>query len=115
MVMAPNGVLPRLLRLANGVVVLASGRPGVQLRFSANGRGETWTEPYELVPFANQKDSVSCGYTSILAAGPDRFLIIYSDFKHKNAAGETRKAIKVREVVVTPESARRLRAPKLEE
>ena len=114
-VMAPNGVLPRLLRLANGVVVLASGRPGVQLRFSANGRGETWTEPYELVPFTNQKNSVSCGYTSILAAGPDRFLIIYSDFKHKNAAGETRKAIKVREVVVTPESARRLRAPKLEE
>ena len=31
-VIARSGVLPRLLRLANGVVVLDSGRPGVQLR-----------------------------------------------------------------------------------
>ena len=51
-----------------------------------------------------RKRSVSCGYTSLLATGPDRFLIIYSDFKYKNAAGEIRKAIKVREVIVRPDS-----------
>ncbi len=33
-VIAPAGVLPRLLTLDNGVVVLTSGRPGVQMRFS---------------------------------------------------------------------------------
>jgi len=39
------GVLPRLLQLDNGVIVLASGRPGVQLRFCTDGKGEKWTDP----------------------------------------------------------------------
>jgi hypothetical protein len=59
-----------------------------------------------------RKEQVSCGYTSLLATGPDRFLIIYSDFKYAAPAGETRKAIKVREVLVTPDSAMRMRTPK---
>jgi sarcosine oxidase gamma subunit len=110
--MARSGVLPRLLRLANGVVVLSSGRPGVQLCFCADGMGTAWSEPLELLPYANEKEQVSCGYTSLLAIGPDRFLIIYSDFKYPTPTGELRKAIKVREVVVTLDSARRLQAPK---
>jgi hypothetical protein len=111
-VTARSGVLPRLLRLANGVIVLSSGRPGVQLRFCADGCGTTWSEPFELLPYANEKEQVSCGYTSLLATGPDRFLIIYSDFKYPTPGGELRKAIKVREVIVTPDAARRLQAPK---
>jgi hypothetical protein len=103
-VMAPFGVLPRLLRLTNGIVALSSGRPGVQLRFCADGRGKTWTKPIELLPYNDETTAVSCGYTSLLATGPDRFLIIYSDFKYQNAAGEIRKAIKVREVIVRAES-----------
>ena len=35
-------VYPRLLRLANGVVLLASGRPGVGLWVSADGHGDEW-------------------------------------------------------------------------
>ena len=100
---ARSGVLPRLLRLTNGVIVLSSGRPGVQLRFCADGRGKTWTKPYELLPFGDGKETVSCGYTALLATGPDRFLIIYSDFKHPIPAGEIRKAIKVCEITVTPD------------
>jgi hypothetical protein len=111
-VIASSGVLPRLLRMANGVIVLSSGRPGVQLRFCADGGGKTWTEPFELLPYAHEKDQVSCGYTSLLATGPERFLIIYSDFKYPTPAGEIRKAIKVCEVIVIPNSAERLRAPK---
>lgn len=111
-VVARSGVLPRLLRLANGVIVLSSGRPGVQLRFCADGGGKTWTEPFELVPYAQEKEAVSCGYTSLLATGRDRLLIIYSDFKHPTQSGDIRKAIKVREVIVTLDSARRLQAPK---
>lgn len=101
-VIARSGVLPRLLRLENGVVVLSSGRQGVQLRFCTDGKGKTWTDPFEMLPYKDDKDEVSCGYTHLLAAGPDRFLLIYSDFRYTNEAGEVRKAIKVREVTVTP-------------
>ena len=101
-IIAPSGVLPRLLRLHNGVTVLASGRPGVQLRFSTDGHGAKWSDPFELLPYKNEKEEVSCGYTGLIATGPDRFLIVYSDFKYENAAKEIRKAIKVREVIVQP-------------
>lgn len=94
------GVLPKLLQLDNGIIVLASGRPGVQLRFSIDGKGEEWTDPFEMLPFENSKEAVSCGYPSIIASGPDKFLLVYSDFKYENEMGQTRKAIKVREVTI---------------
>jgi hypothetical protein len=100
-VIAPNGVKPELLRLDNGVLVLSSGRLGVQLRFSADGKGKQWTAPYELVPVTSKDVKAdSCGYTSLLATGPDRFLIAYSHFKHDTGGGQTHKAILVREVEV---------------
>ena len=46
-VIAANGVLPRLLRLGNGMLVLASGRPGVQLRFSQSGLADDWSDPVD--------------------------------------------------------------------
>jgi hypothetical protein len=101
------GVLPKLLQLDNGVVVMASGRPGVQLRFSTNGK--LWSDAFEMLPFTTDlasemtwKGAVSCGYTELLATGADRFLIVFSDFKYKTAQGEIRKAIKVREITVNP-------------
>lgn len=96
------GVLPRLLQLDNGVIVLASGRPGVQLRFCTDGKGEKWTDPFEMLPWEKGKDAVSCGYTELLASGPDSFLLIYSDFIYHNKENEIRKAIKVRQIVVRP-------------
>lgn len=100
------GVLPRLLQLDSGITVLASGRPGVQLRFTTSPRTNRYTQALQLLPFdlANLKDEVSCGYTNLLQTGPETFLIIYSDFKHHNKAGEIRKAIKVREVTIQPAS-----------
>lgn len=44
----------------------------------------------------------SCGYTGLLATGANSFLIAYSDFKHRTPGGAFRKAIKVREVRVSP-------------
>uniref|UniRef100_UPI003B3B6F12 hypothetical protein n=1 Tax=Spirosoma sp. TaxID=1899569 RepID=UPI003B3B6F12 len=103
---APAGALPRLLRLANGVTVLASGRPGVQLRFTKTGGSQDWTDGFEMLPYESTRMElqylVSCGYTGILATGPDRFLVIYSDFRYKNEPDQERKAIKIREVTVTP-------------
>ncbi len=97
-----SGVLPQLLQLKNGVVVLTSGRPGVQLRFNVDGIGTNWTEPLEFFDYAHADLHTSCGYTSLLETGPDRFLMVYSDFLFKNQAGEIRKAIKVREIIVIP-------------
>lgn len=105
-VIAPAGVLPRLLKLKNGVEVLSSGRPGVQLRFSKNGLADSWTDAFEMLPYDSKsmevQYAVSCGYTGMVATGNNRFLLIYADFKYKNAAGEERKAIKIREVIVDP-------------
>ncbi len=97
-----SGVLPKLLQLENGVIVLASGRPGMQLRFALDGRGEIWTDPFEMLPFEGSKEDVSCGYPQIIPSGPDHFLLIYSDFKYPIGNGEFRKAIKIREIKVTP-------------
>ncbi|MBN1492007.1 MAG: exo-alpha-sialidase [Phycisphaerae bacterium] len=98
-----NGVLPRLLRLANGVLVLSAGRPGVQLRFCTDGEGNVWTDAFEMLAYTSDNDSVSCGYTALLVTGPDRFLLAYSDFEHPTEVGQVRKAIKVREIIVTPQ------------
>ncbi|MBP6963557.1 MAG: exo-alpha-sialidase [Armatimonadetes bacterium] len=98
---APNGVLPKLLRLDNGVLVLASGRPGVQVRFCTDGNGQQWTDPFDLVPVTSDNVSAdTCGYTSLLATGPDSFLIAYSHFKHQTSDGQLRKAILLREITV---------------
>ncbi|MBZ4190888.1 glycoside hydrolase [Niabella sp. 3A5MI-3] len=107
-VITPAGVLPRLLKLSNGVLVLASGRPGVQLRFSTDARGMQWSRAFEMLPHDNDfrkelnggSAQVSCGYTGLLPTGPDKFLIIYSDFHYQATGGAVRKAIKVREVTV---------------
>lgn len=101
-VITPNGVLPRLLQLDNGVTVLSSGRPGVQLRFSVNGSDGKWTEPFEMLPYSLEQKELdgTCGYTGLLATGKDKFLIIYSDFNYKTQDNQIRKAIKVREVIV---------------
>lgn len=101
----PNGVMPRLLRLKNGVLVLSSGRPGVQIRFCIEGNGSKWTEPVEMMPFMQNgiynKWSDTCGYTTIIPAENGvSFYIVYSDFKTKDSNGEMRKAIIFRKVSV---------------
>jgi hypothetical protein len=105
-VIAAAGALPRMLHLKNGITVLTSGRPGVQLRFTKTGLNDSWTDACEMLPYESESTQlpylVSCGYTGLLATGPNRFLMIYSDFKHKTAAGEERKAIKIREIIVDP-------------
>lgn len=100
----PNGVKPQLMLLKNGVLVLSTGRPGVQLRFSLDGKGEYWTSPIDMVPFMNPDGTftrnVSCGYTSMIEADDNSFYIVYSDFTSKNQRGEIRKSIVFRRVVV---------------
>jgi len=101
-IITQNGVKPRILKLDNGVLVLASGRPGVQLRFDVSGTGKQWSDPFEMLPYDNEKDQVSCGYVDLVPVAKNSFLIVYSDFKYKTQAGEIRKAIKVREITIDP-------------
>ena len=103
----PNGVMPRLLLLKNGVLVLVSGRPGVQIRFSYDGSGRKWSEPIDMIPFMNHdgtfRRDVSCGYASIIGSGDNSFHIVYSDFTTMNSEGQIRKSIWFRRVVVNRE------------
>ena len=98
-----SGVMPRLLRLGNGVLVLSYGRPGAEVRFSLDGRGENWTDPFRLVPLTSSDvQADSCGYTSLLPLSADSFLIAYSWFKQPGSDGVPRKALLVRQVTVGP-------------
>lgn len=98
----PNGVKPQLMLLGNNVLVLSSGRPGVQLRFSFDGKGKRWTRPIEMIPFMKADGKyirdVSCGYTSMIEADKNSFYIVYSDFTTKNKMGDVRKSIWFRKV-----------------
>jgi len=97
-----NGVLPKLRQLDNGALVLASGRPGMQIRVALDKVGDIWSDPFEMLPWGEgvHENHISCSYPEILFTGKDKFLLIYSDFRYKTESGELRKAIKVREVSV---------------
>jgi hypothetical protein len=108
-VMAPNGVLPRLLRLGNGMLVLSSGRPGVQLRFSRSGLGDDWSEATDVLPPTSDKlDFDSCGYTGLVPLDRDTFLIVYSWFQKPDTEGKPRKAVLTRRVRLKPRPQRGL-------
>lgn len=99
----PNGVKPNLMVLKNGVLVLASGRPGIQVRVSFDG-GYNWTDAIDMVPYMHAdgafKWDVSCGYASIIEGGSTSFYLVYSDFTTKNNHGDLRKSIWFRKIKV---------------
>lgn len=101
----PNGVKPRLMLLDNNTLVLTSGRPGLQLRFSVDGDGMAWTEPIDMFPFIDEdgkycSDRETCGYSDLMAVDDHTFYMVYSDFRTKNADGDYRKSIVFRKVEV---------------
>lgn len=104
LVFTKAGVLPRLKQLDNGALVLASGRPGLQIRIALDKKGEEWSDPFEMLPWLEGVDgnTLTCGYPELLQTGQDKFLLVYSDFQYKTSTGEIRKAIKVREITVKP-------------
>lgn len=100
-----NGVKPHLLLLDNNVLVLTSGRPGVQLRFSIDGDGKLWTVPIEMVTFMDDKGNYSlwgssCGYTSMMPYDDHTFYLVYSDFNTTDKSGQNRKSIVFRRIEV---------------
>lgn len=103
---SPNGVRPWLLKLKNGVLVLVSGRPGIQIRLSFDGTGKEWSDPIEMQHYMHSDGtyslSTSCGYASITEADRNSFYLVYSDFTTRNILGQRRKSIWFRKITVNP-------------
>lgn len=112
---AQFSVTPHLLCLKNGTVALIYGRPGVHVKISTDS-GQTWSESVPLVGPSEKellampleqwwriRHDFSCANTSVVVTGPDSFLVAYSDFRYKDEAGQTCKAIKVQEITVVPD------------
>lgn len=107
---ASSSVTPHLVRLENGVVALVFGRPGVHVQFSTDGC-RSWNTLISLIGKTAEEevaagrnlldamygDTVSYSNTRTVITGPDRFLVLYTDFKY---GGERRKAIVMQEVIV---------------
>ena len=74
----PYGVWPRLLKMSNGVIVCASGRPGVFLLFSTDG-GKTWSKPEIVTDFDDDWNRCSSGYNSIGESSPGVLTLLYDD------------------------------------
>ena len=109
---ASSSVTPHLVKLENGIVALVFGRPGVHVQFSCDGC-RSWEALTSLIGKTAEEevadgrdlidamygDTVSYSNTRTVVTGPDRFLVLYTDFKY---GGERRKAIVVQEVIVEP-------------
>lgn len=78
---APFGVNPNAIALANGVLVASYSRPGGWIMFSTDN-GLTWKGHRQL--------TTSDGYTSILATGENEFAVYYS--QGGSMVGETFRA-----------------------
>ncbi|MBU1694397.1 MAG: glycoside hydrolase [Verrucomicrobia bacterium] len=65
------GVMPKLELMSNGVLALATGRPGNRLYFSTDG-GRTWGREVVLT----RLDGKTSGYCDILEVAPGRLLAV---------------------------------------
>lgn len=96
------GVMPQAMLLANRVLALSFGRPGVHVMFSPDGSGRRWTDPVSIVPGDHRDaDGHSCGYTRMIALDADSFLLAYSDFRATDSEGKICKAVAVRKIEVS--------------
>lgn len=100
------GVLPVTRKLADGTIILASGRPGVYLRVSQDRLGKEWSDIVPVVEVPKEQVytkyyEYSCCNTGLAVTGPDTAVIAYSDFTLTAPDGEKAKSIMVRKITVT--------------
>ena len=96
------GVNPVGLVLENGIAVYTYQRPGVFLTFCGDGQGDLWGNDVTLVrPWRNQRDENSCCNSSLLATGPDRFIMAYTKWDVPDPWGQPRQAVLVQEFIVS--------------
>ncbi len=96
-----GGKMPQLLTLDNGITLASygqSGGPGyIAVRATTDPAGLDWQPPVHahFSPLAPGGWN-SCGHTEMVALGPNRALLVYSDFNCRDAEGRPRKTILVR-------------------
>jgi hypothetical protein len=73
--MSMGGVMPKILRMSNGLLVIATGRPGNRLYFSSDD-GNTWGREVWLT----SPQSLTTGYCDVLEVAPGRLLAVYDLF-----------------------------------
>ena len=96
------GVWPELLKMSNGVIVCASGRPGVFLQLSLDG-GKTFTEPDFVTDFDSDWGRCSGGYCTIFEIEPGVLALFYDDVTDKDNDHKLRTHfIRMRTFSVTP-------------
>jgi hypothetical protein len=69
---------PDLCMMSNGVLACSFGRPTVQLMFSLDGSGDTWTAPQTIYsgPRVNGRENSTC-YTGLRQVADGRLLLVY--------------------------------------
>lgn len=81
------GVLPKLLKLSDGTLVVASGHIHTMFLLSRDG-GKTWSEPC-IVEYCDGKWGQSCsGYHYVMESAPGEITIVFDDPKEGIAEGD---------------------------
>jgi len=93
-VLPAGSVEPRLLRIANGAILLSTGRPGIQLWLSADSRAKCWAGEIDIVEHHNRwaadasyrigpakglagLDRQTTSYTQMVEVSANRVLLAY--------------------------------------
>ena len=100
-----GAVFPRMVRLANGVVVLITGRPETVLHWTTNG-GRTWSAPISLYDSREQplqSENIwygpSTGYGSLFECEPNELWVSYDRLgAHDPKTGQRTNQTHVRQV-----------------
>ena len=66
-------VSPDLYLMSNGILACSFGRPWIQMTFSLDGNGTTWTDPVTIVA---SRGNSTC-YTAVVEAAPGRLVVVY--------------------------------------
>jgi hypothetical protein len=97
-----RGVWPAVVELANGWTLASYGRPGLFVRATMDPAGRVWGNRVAVVE-PKQYQTDTCSYSDMIPLGDGTAMIAYSDFQYPDAAGDRRKTILVRRVIVTPQ------------
>lgn len=84
-----GNVSPSLMCLDNGIAVLAFGRPGQKVAFSADGVGRLWTDTLRIVPeesLFGRNDQTS-GMTGLVPVGHSRFVFVFDVAGYRSSDG----------------------------
>ena len=108
------GVLPRFVTLPCGATLICYARPGTYVRLCEDGKGEVWSEPYEIMTASDRSHLHnikvetptfheyvgSCNNPELIRLDDRSVLIVYSDFYYPDEDGVKRKTILSRKITV---------------